>query len=462
MKRHLKVLTAIAVATLAILVVVINLGPAADEPDSAEALQNFQRRQSERFEASRLARRQGQARGGILSADQLKERLLQEFPNLRGDPPIPNENNSVHLLIKLGADLLGEDGKFRDELTSVMGPNAEWDLKAAQALIERYDWVFDRITEIAVQERGSWHQGIDIDFEGKGQWHPDAPLLLMDLLRLKMRVASEKGEGVAITDAHVNLVMFSNAITFSEGASFADRLMMQANLNAAPDAPMNEDLYAEFSGLGLYGAALRGALQSDWSASLNKESLDREIRRVWWDEVYLDPTSAFFRAVPSSSPIFAKEPVPIEHPEAAQAYARYVSNTLERLGTTELREFILEEPPALDVSELPEHEQSIALTAVERFNQQLAAIHFDATLQSMQKAAIKIRQMEKAGVRVSSKTTRHLAPDPVTGEAYTYDPETRILLTPNPVMGMKGIRIKQAQEGRLLDVVDELITTDEE
>ena len=183
---------------------------------------------------------------------------------------------------------------------------------------------------------------------------------------------------------------------------------------------------------------------------------------MWWDEVYMDPFSTVIHTDFASSSIFLEQSSPLEYLEAAMVYARYVSKRLEDLETSELSKFILNEPPPVNVDGLTPDLRSFVLNTVESFNHHLAAIHFDATLQSMQKAAIKIRQMEKAGVRVSSKTTRRLAPDPVTAEAYTYDPETRILLAPNPAMGMKGIRIKEIQEGRLLDVVEELITTDEE
>jgi len=447
MKRQLKVLSAITVATLAVLVVLMRLGPGEDSRSSAKAQQQLKARQAKRFEETREARLADlQTREHDLKLAQLKAQLLAEFPNLRADPPIPNEENSIYLFDELVADLLREGSTFRPELEALMGKDAEWNLEATQAFLKRYDWVFDRLSEVATTPSGdSYHYEKPAD----RPWHPDAPLLIMDLLRLEIRATEASANRNHAPALEAFWAQLAERITGAEGAPFMNHLMVDAALDMPSDAPMDEKTYQQFSFGGLYGGAMMGWLEPNWAATLSPEALSREIRRTWWDTISGDLDDPF-------SSLFASN-----HPEGARVYSKHVSEVVARLEQESLKEFFNRGTGMIDVSGLPENQRMETLNQEMRFHRQLTDIIATAQSQNLQWMLMKMRRAEQAGEAITADFFKYKLRDPVTGEPWSYDADTRILTLPEQpavlrtsVIHPVRVKVKTTDDGSILSMVE--------
>jgi len=435
---------AVALAAFGLVAHQLRSGPDETEPPSLSRAQDALLNQ--RREARSTRRRDPVDKSSIASWRLLYAQLLKEFPELRSDPPLANENNAIHRLNELSYRISMDGFDLRADLHRLMGPNAQWDLEASQALLKRYQWVIDELTKIAALGPGSHTY-----FEGSPNpfWNGPLGLIpLLDLMRLKTRTnAATRGHPTGadfkvadgdIIDDVLNRHFLAQIIKRSEGASIVHILMAESSEQAALDDPRDEQFYngsvAQENGLNPY-------LVNDylympyWGADLSSSMLARQARRYWSEELMtINP--------------FLPELDPAD-PDAGRAYARHVSEVISRLEQEGLEAFLVGGFPAVETRGLSALQQELVEIRSMGFDNQLR--HMVALGMQQHQAMIGIRVHESEGSRPLAGDTDYF--DPVTNSAYRFDPETRLLSRGKQIEGYDVWPIPIREPGREEEVI---------
>ena len=446
MKRHhLTTLTAIAIVLAGALVVVLRLRAPEEEAQTKESLALLHKRQNDRFRQSSEARRVvRETMSDETRLIRLKARLLNEFPELRPKPTLPNEENPIYQLNQLANDLLDDSQSLWTDLQSVMGQGVEWDTEAVQKVVTRYASTLDQLDKISEMSRGSYR------FEGQAEAmkHPEAVMLFLDLIRLRTSALIRNGSGQDVGNSLSSGARLERLIRYSEGTPVMHILMTEVygGMPLMKEAEMNEEIYERFSGVGLYGAGMSGMMLPDWGAEMSRarESGDPDFlinqdRDLWDNQLSL--------ARLEHDPLWGEATV-------ARAYSAELNAIITELRTNSVQEFLEHKIPKVSTTGLTPEEHELVLQQVVETHETLREITKYAALQNLTAAARALRKFEHRGGSLHEADMANLPMDPVTGRPFLFDPESRIIRSHGNLEDgiITAFRLHPLGEGSLLDV----------
>ncbi len=428
-RQHLTTLTATGIALLVVLVVLLKLKGERNSPEANKPSTALQQRQAERFRESRLARQASAIRSPNSMHDfaAMKERMLEEFPNLRSAPPIPNEHNPMYLLNELAMELVDSVGPFRSELESIMRSDKPWDLEAAQALLEKYSSAIDRLEKIGSMNVQGSNRFTSVVDRSK---HDDSLMLFLDLLRLKEWVHEQTSDSYADTAISMALrrlgVGLPNVILNSKGSTIRHSRMVESHMLASGNSPMDRELYESLGRFAAYDAHVLNWHLPDWGRTLSNELLIDTLKDQW--------ESHFSMIMHSEISMDTDE-------GAVRAYSARISQMVEELKNTSMLKFYNASTPELpnDGSLTPDQlEWAQERSRMTRENLRSIMVH--AAHQNLKTAAFYFHREENSGsFNVADLIRAH--PNPATGKPMTFDPKTRILKYQDPIEGQAHVGI---------------------
>ena len=415
-RQHLTLLTAVALLLAVAFVVLRTLKGPGDDRHPTEALEAFEKRQAERFRESKLKR---EASRQTMAADlsSLKKELLEEFPNLRPDPAIPNNENPIYLLNELISDLGPNMEKIRSKGIELWSGADDLSIEEAQEFLNEHKALIGKLEKIANMYAGSFSFENDEEFTGDSS----SLMVFIDLLRLRTGVALAT-EGF---DAPVNIISadskLTDIITESEGAPMAHHLMTQPR----PITPSSvKETYENLSNMGMFATAMGLTWGSPyWGQNLNSQTLIQEVRNAWWE-----------LNQPAPDPLNDSS---YQDPAAIRAYAQYASATITRLNDLGLIHYLNAPPVPISSEGLSPQQFWAAKSMAGNLESYLNWVARTGLHQHQEMAAIQIREWEK-NPENSEWNVRPSPLQPLTMQPYEYDPETRLLRS---TLDLKGSHI---------------------
>ena len=428
MKRHhLTTLAAIAIVLVGVFVVIQRLNAPEEQSHSPEHLQALNQRQAERFRESKRARESAAAdRPKTFSA--LIENLLEEFPALRGEAAIPNEDNPIYLLselIKKHESLLDRSAY---NLVLIKTSTEEVPLERLQHFIKQHEPILEELETIAEMRAGSFY------FEEGDMFSGGAASLraLLDLLQLKSDIGlkTHGAQSRPWRDPLFTRTKLSRIIQGSEGVSMAHILMFRGN---SSDPSKAKELYDNLSSMNIYSPLVMFTWHSPyWGKNLSAETLIREARREW------------HTPNPFDEPIHAD-------PVAMRAYAQYANDTVIRLQEQGLATYLRSPTAEVPSDGLSQTQVELVKSAVMTLEQHLNMVVSIGLHQHQEWEAFDLRNIESEGAEISNR----LIPEPLSGSNYDFDPETRLLSRSVQFEGyeLAPTRVHRPEEGGVWNTV---------
>ncbi len=414
MKRHhLTLLSAIAIVLVGVWVALRTMqAPEADEY-SAEAMEALKQRQLARYRESREARTSRPSQPA-LQLSPFKEQLLKEFPKLRPKPPIPDEQNPIYLLNALANELLDDGTSFREEIHQVMGSKTRWNSGEMKELIERYAHVLDKLDDIAEMPMGSFNfVGEDITS------HPDAMMLLLDLMSLRSSEITRSGASEGLGDSLLKRARIARLIKYSEGATVMHGLMAEANNGTTASMGLKLEIYEHTASLGAYGAGMHGMFLPDWGAALSRQTregdpdlLIDQIRGLWDNQLDQDRID--------HNPVWGEMPV-------AKVYSAELNKIISFLQENDLDAYWMSQWPEISSDGLTPEQHQLVSQQIKETHETIHNILQHAAYQNFEAAARALRRSRYSGSHLHINM-KMLPLNPITGEPYYYTAPTRLLI----------------------------------
>ncbi len=405
MKRHqLTLISAIAIVLAGVWVALRTMKAPEGCELSAEVTEALKQRQAERHrESGRTRQHHIKIRPHDHAA--LKEQLLAKFPNLRVQPTHLNASNSIYYLDQLLDEVNAKEKHLGVDLWRAMSEDSDDKLQLQKEVLNRYAWILEKLKPLPDMELGSYYneQGNHVMLSSH------ALMTLIRLARLDESVDLQENVTIAMMDSVILRARLETIIGRSKGAPMANRLMTMPAFD-------RKDFHVEVD-LNLKSWATGHPITPVWhqpyvGESLNSEMLTREARRSWWQCTLEDP--------------FLTEPVTMD-PISIRAYAHHVSQTLSRLETQSIEEFMSAEMPPLDSNDLSSLQVQQTLEMIASFHEQLNRTIRIGLMQHQEMVAIRLRNSESDGHDIQSQVSEVFNWQPITLQPYLFDSETRML-----------------------------------
>ena len=378
--------------------------------------------------------------------------LIDEFPDLKCDAPMPNEENAIYQLNELALQMRRGGHNLSKDLHRFMGPGREeWDPNQARTLLKRYQWALDKLDKIAAMKTGShtyFHGKANRDWDG-----PSALMPLLDLLRLRTRVWAHAANGTDSipfgSQAFIHASDQANIwhlIRESEGSSLMHHLLVESAQRSDLGDPRDGRFYYRHSSMisdvGLNPHTHNQLLFRPYlGGDLNSQMLILEARRTWINELHTDV-----------DPFLAK--TKLISLDASRAYAEHVNQIITRLQQEDLQTFLAKGFPGVDAPSLSLKDQEQAQIRATSFNDSLRRTVYMAMRQHQAMVGIKIHE-RIAKLELIHGDLPYL--DPITKTPYHFDFENFVLSRTQQIEGM-GVRPLQIRNPLILSTRDTAIT----
>lgn len=358
---------------------------------------------------------------------ELKQKMLTEFPDLAvEEKPVPDDQNGFRLLYELADDNGNGQPKIpvTAELRSLLKSDAPWDAPAMRTALEANGEFISRIEHIAaLPQRSSANMP-----EGfVGFFHARPVKLGSDILLAKARLAAEakdEAEALRLVNASLNLASHLDRIEAPSllGITIAILLDLQTQ-----DAVMTKLLPALGKDVDL--PSWRAAIS--YRPEYNADEFARLMRGEW------NSTSQFFILPILCSPQY--EDRPEDYEALIRAYTAKFDFLCKALAGQKPRILLYLPPTPFPDKLSPGSWELLRLLQIGAGKWGYGYARA-ASIRAGNLAALDLLILEKSGTVLTADTVSKVNPEPLSEEAFLYDPATRTISLPASIAEEEDVK----------------------